>query len=83
MLIFVQVCRTIDKKLVSLSKHRNWKTNESNGINKKEAWSSEEKKFWRQEVQKKLTSLETLSSSEASSLEAERLKISNVVQMMI
>jgi len=37
MLIFVQVCRTIDKNLVSLRSIGSDRTNESNGINKKEA----------------------------------------------
>ena len=47
MLIFVQVCRTIDKNLVSLWSIGPERTNESNGINKKEAWRS-----WRKEVLK-------------------------------
>jgi len=57
--------------------------------------SSEDKKFWRQKAQKKLTSSEALSSSEASSPEADVIRsskehqklkdwsFSNVVQMMI
>ena len=37
MLIFVQVCRTIDKNLVSIWSIGSERTNESNGINKLEA----------------------------------------------
>ena len=59
------------------------RTNESNGINKKEAWSSEDKKLWRQEVHKKLTSSETLSSSEASSPEADVIRSSEEHQKLI
>jgi len=58
MVIFVQVCRTIDKNLVSLWSIGSDRTNESNGINKKEAWSIWRKRFWRQAVLKKLTSSE-------------------------
>jgi len=58
MLIFVQVYRTIDKNLVSLWSIGSDRTNESNGINKKEAWSIWRKRFWRQAVMKKLTSSE-------------------------
>jgi len=58
MLIFVQVCRTIDKNLVSLWSIGYDRTNESNGINKKEAWSIWRKRFWRHAVLKKLTSSE-------------------------
>ena len=51
MLIFVQVCRIIDKSLVSLWSIGSDRTNESNEINKKEAWriwrrGSEDKRFW-------------------------------------
>jgi len=42
MLIFVQVCRTIDKNLVSIYNISSGRTNESNGFNKaNEACSSE------------------------------------------
>jgi len=58
MLIFVQVCKTIDKNLVSLWSTGSDRTNESNGINKKEGWSIWRKGFWRQAVQKKLMSSE-------------------------
>jgi len=47
MLIFVQVCKTIDKNLMSLWSIGSGRTNESNGINKKEAWN-----IWRKEVLK-------------------------------
>jgi len=47
MLIFVQVWWTIDKNLVSILSIGSGRTNESNGINKKEAWS-----VWRKEVLK-------------------------------
>ena len=58
MLVFVQVCRTIDKNLVYLWSIDSDRTNESNGINKKEAWSIWRKRFWRQAALKKLTSSE-------------------------
>jgi hypothetical protein len=39
MLIFVKVCRTIDKNLnVFISSIGSGRTNESNGVNKKEAY---------------------------------------------
>jgi len=60
MLICVQVCRTINKNLVSLWSISSDRTNESNGINKKEAWSIWRKRFWREAVMKKLTSSEVL-----------------------
>jgi len=50
------VCRTIDKKLVSILSIGSGRTNESNEINKKEAWSvwrkrgSEDKCSWSDDV---------------------------------
>ena len=53
-----QVCRTIDKKMSVFNfNNRFWRINKGNGINKKEAWSAR-KRFWRQAVLKKMTSLE-------------------------
>jgi len=67
MLIFVQVCRTIDKNLVSLWSIGSDRTNEGNEINKKEAWSIWRKRFWRQAVMKKLTSSEAVHQKLTSS----------------
>ena len=67
MLIFVQVCRTIDKNLVSLWSIGYDRTNESNGINEKEAWSIWRKRFWRSWHHQKLL-------FRSSSPEAGRLK---------
>ena len=92
MLIFVQVCRTIDKNLVSLWSIGSDRTNESNGINKKESWSIWKKRFWRQSLLKKLTSSKaplqkqfTRSWRHRGSEDHQKLedwRTSNVVQMM-
>jgi len=72
MLIFVQVCRTKDKNVVSIFKifkAYSERTNESNGINKKEVWS-----IWRKDVLKTKCSWSAdvirSTSSEARSPEA-------------